>query len=255
MVFSTGVPIIVMLLGTTVLAEHKAAIYPSLSTLSKAEGVGPPLIRDRDAGDGEATISLWKLVMLALLGFFSSAVMVIAICRFAASRNCEACKNPSSQVDDSNAYAPLLSSVLVAVASFPALMGMCCWPLLVAGLLSMAQLSNDTSRSVAHSLTWGANLGAIVSLLPDLLVRTDRNRGHLSTFWRWAPVLLFLLAGLFVMEDPTRHLLVDLGMYTRRLGMYKGDGGLTMAGEIGIACTWIGVVLLWAPTYQASSAM
>lgn len=204
-----------------------------------------PLVSDK-AENIASTISVRKSFWLVLLGFTASAVLVIAISRYAASKPCKQCEpGQSVKEESSSGLAALVGPFLVACVSIPALIGTCCWPLLVAMLLGMAQLSTDHSRSIAHSLTWGANFGAMASLLPDLLARTDKTRSHLAPFWHWAPVSLYLLGGLLVMEDLTRHLLLDQGIGTSRLPMYQDNGNLTLVGRIGVACTWIGIALLF----------
>mmetsp|Transcript_83839 Transcript_83839/g.219009 ORF Transcript_83839/g.219009 Transcript_83839/m.219009 type:complete len:86 (-) Transcript_83839:89-346(-) len=58
-----------------------------------------------------------------------------------------------------------------------------------------------------------------------------------------------------VLLDLTRHVLLDQNVAPVHLHMYNKDGSLTAVGELGMYCTWCGVVLLvigtgWFLNYQ-----
>lgn len=95
-----------------------------------------------------------------------------------------------------------------------------------------------------HSLSWGLNIGALGSLAVYVAARTPDDRAASDTLLRWAPFTLIVLGSLMILLDLTRHVLLDHGVGTTLLPMYNDDGSLTLVGQFGVCCTWLGVALL-----------
>ncbi|CAK0836058.1 unnamed protein product [Prorocentrum cordatum] len=118
-----------------------------------------------------------------------------------------------------------------------------------------AGVSTAKTRAVSHSLSWGLHIGALGALAVYVFARTPGDRVSSHPLIRWAPFVLVVLGSLMVLLDLTRHVLLDQNIAPVHLHMYNKDGSLTAVGEMGMYCTWCGVVLLvigtgWFLNYQ-----
>jgi len=198
-------------------------------------------------------IPLWQTAAASTCGCVAGAAVVLLISGQAASKECKECKAfeeaeaapLAAKAGERGEEPSLWAPALVMVFSIPALLGTCCWPLLVAGLLGMAQLSTVSSRALSHAASFGLNIGMFGALLPQLAGRTAARRGDLPPCRRWAPFCMVVLGAALVMLDLTRHMLLDLGYGDHVLPMYKEDGSLTAVGKAGVVCTWSGVALIF----------
>jgi len=215
----------------------------------------------------------WQTAGLLLGGGLLGAIFVVLLSRHAECAQCEEASQgtPSSQKsgkdtepETSSTSASEASSIsavpdkplsqsansfmwtacMVVMMSIPALLGSCCWPLLAAGMLGMAQLSTSGTRAVAHAFMFGLHFGIFAALIPKLVVRTSEERKHIASPQIWAPLCLCVIGAAFVMLDLTRHMLLDFGIGIEYLPMYQDDGNLTQVGKAGVLCTWVGMVAL-----------
>lgn len=152
----------------------------------------------------------------------------------------ESSSSSSSSQGDPSPWTPFY----VMLISIPALVGSCCWPLLIAVIVGIHDIAAAKYREAAHSITFGFHLGIFAVLLPQLFSRTLQQRSQMGYFMKWSPFALAGTGALLVMVDLTRHMMLDQGFFEGVFDMYDDNGHLTFVGKIGVACTWLGVIAL-----------
>jgi len=131
----------------------------------------------------------------------------------------------------------------VMLVSIPALVGSCCWPLLMASILGFYDIASAKYREAAHNISFGFHIGVFLVLLPQLFTRTQNQCSGIGQLHKWAPFCLATSGAALIMVDLCRHMILDQGYFEKHLAMY-GKGGLTFAGKFGVVCTWLGVISL-----------
>jgi len=101
--------------------------------------------------------------------------------------------------------AGLIISLVILLASIPALIGAWCWPALVIGLLS--GVASAAARKMGHvislSVTGAMMVG--VNIYMFYCAKTKRRRTH----YQYVPFILTVLAGCLILLDLMRHVLAD----------------------------------------------
>lgn len=142
----------------------------------------------------------------------------------------------------------IVAAVVSCITSLPALLGTCCFPVLLAGIFGIS--ASAASREFAHSVSFVANLVILSNLTQYAVWKSSARRG--THFVKYGPAYLMLGGSMLVMADLTRHVLKDAGIVSG-LDMYKPgcDGGsfscLSAAGWIfTVVCTYSGYVYIIA---------
>lgn len=142
----------------------------------------------------------------------------------------------------------IFTSVFTILFSLPALMGSCCWPVLLAGLGSITVTS--ASRQLSHTISFGINLTMLTNLIQYLIWKKKKVD---------ASIYILIFATFLIMTDLTRHILMDTDMID--LPMYKDDCeplyGFHCLTPIGwvvtIGFTYSGFILLIISTLWSSN--
>jgi hypothetical protein len=125
-----------------------------------------------------------------------------------------------------------------AALSAPALLGSCCWPLLLAGLAGGA--ATAAARTAAHTASFGLSL-AILTNLVQLTAHKCRASGRYGPAWAAAAATALLMA------DPTRHVLQDAGVWSGPGSNMYAEGCTDASGLRGLSCLtplgWLSSVL------------
>lgn len=198
----------------------------------------------------------YTILMVAASALIAYGITSWVSKRVISASGCTTCEQPT-QGSESSALVqrstssssqpssdPLWTPYIVMFISIPALVGSCCWPLLVASLLGLYDIATAKYREAAHSISFGLHIGIFAVLLPQLFWRSYDQRKHLGFWQQWVPFTLAALGAALIMVDLSRHMLLDQGLFENSLGMYAEGGGLTRVGKIGVTCTWLGVVAL-----------
>lgn len=112
----------------------------------------------------------------------------------------------------------VVATVITILFSLPALLGTCCWPLLVAGILGIA--ATAAARELSHTISFAVTLAMMTNLIQYFTVKRSAVVGtHLQ---KYGPVYLLGLATVLIMADLLRHVLMDSGV-VENMGMFR-DG-------------------------------
>jgi len=153
----------------------------------------------------------------------------------------------------------LIISLLTLVGSIPALIGACCWPALVIGLLSTGAVASS-ARELGHDVSFAVTGAMMIAINVYMFYGAWKKRGHIkSHIKRYGPSYLTVLAGFLIMADLLRHLLLDQGVWDT--GPWPGgseyrddcdDEDLTCLSIVGVIftviCTYSGFILLFTGT-------
>ena len=138
------------------------------------------------------------------------------------------------------------TSLFTVALSIPALVGSCCWPLLLASFAGIA--ASEASKRLAHSVSFGVTLAVLTNIAQMVRWKSKTRGGN-----RWnkrGPLLLTLASVPLVMLDLTRHVLQDGGAWIEGSRMYRpgcGHADVRCLSGIGATCllaTYVGFACL-----------
>eukprot|EP01025_Chloroclados_australasicus_P063257 TRINITY_DN8358_c1_g1_i1.p2 TRINITY_DN8358_c1_g1~~TRINITY_DN8358_c1_g1_i1.p2 ORF type:complete len:260 (-),score=6.55 TRINITY_DN8358_c1_g1_i1:371-1063(-) len=156
----------------------------------------------------------------------------------------------------------LVVSIFTLIFCIPALIGSCCWPVVIAGIFSLT--ASAASKQFAHALTLVINLVILTNLIQYVAWTCASRKG--SHWVRYGPTYLVSLSLPLICADSTRHVLVDNGYFQEALGEYRAGCHyeyvrcLSAIGWLftifftyaGFACLLIGI--LWAANMHKKMA-
>jgi len=140
----------------------------------------------------------------------------------------------------------VICSVLAIVVSLPGLIGACCWPALVIGILSGTV--SAAARRMGHVIALSITSTMMAVLLAYTLYKTrDRRRPFCRKF---GPFLCICVATVLIVADPLRHVLMDHKDLPQWFGQYRADCNaenlscLSAAGALFVTFTYVGFTFL-----------
>jgi hypothetical protein len=138
----------------------------------------------------------------------------------------------------------LCVSLATLLGAAPALLGMCCWPSLLAAILGGAVTGG--AREVSHTLSL-IFTAVTCTLLVGYLAWCTRERAQLHATGTeiYGPFLLMCFASLLVLADPIRHVLQDEGIWAGESSNAFKDG----CGEGWVCLTTTGILFMIVFTY------
>jgi len=159
-------------------------------------------------------------------------------------------EDPSAQIDKRG----IIVSFVLLILSVPALIGAWCWPALVIGLISGTVTA--AARALGHFISFGIT-GALMIAVNIYMYWSARKKR--SGKYKYAPLLLTILAALLIMADLTRHVLQDTNVWPS--GPWPGSSeyregcpqeNMKCLSVLGVfftvICTYSGFVLLFVGT-------
>ena len=150
---------------------------------------------------------------------------------------------------DRETKSSLLATVCTLILTLPALLGSCCWPLLVAGFLGIS--STLAARVASHSFSLAISLSVLTNLIQLFYHSSQVKPG--TNWQRFGPTYLLALATSLILADQVRHVLQDSEIWSPPASnMYQDDCDatwfkwcLTPVGWIfAVACTYLGFTLM-----------
>jgi len=142
-------------------------------------------------------------------------------------------------------------SLLTLIATTPSLLGACCWPSLVVGLVggSVTGAARELSQTVSWFVTFGSLLLMWLWTAWNTRMRAMMHDRHVDIY---GPLYLYTIASLLILVDPSRHMLENMGAWTgesvdtMRQGC-EGEGWncLSVTGIIMLVATYTGFIFLF----------
>jgi len=148
------------------------------------------------------------------------------------------------------------ASVATLLLTLPALLGSCCWPVLLAGIMGIA--ATAASRSISHTFSFALTLAVLTNLIQFMSHKAAAKPGALTHMQRYGPVWLLAAATPLILADQVRHCLQDSGVWPEPgSSMFRDDcddtsglHGFTCLTPVGwifaIGCTYSGFGLMMA---------
>lgn len=116
----------------------------------------------------------------------------------------------------------LAASIITLLLSLPALLGTCCWPVLLAGLMGMT--ATASARALSHSLSLALMLAVLTNLAQFMAHKALGRKATLTTWQRYGPTFLLLAATPLLLADQIRHCLQDSGTWPEPASsMFRDD--------------------------------
>ena len=116
----------------------------------------------------------------------------------------------------------IIASIATLLLTLPALLGTCCWPVLIAGVLGITA----TAEAKVFSHTFSLVLTAVVltNLTQFVWQKASVKPGVHSHWQRYGPTYLLALATPLILADQVRHALQDANIWPQpSSSMYQDD--------------------------------
>ncbi|KAG1654848.1 hypothetical protein FOA52_007599 [Chlamydomonas sp. UWO 241] len=127
-------------------------------------------------------------------------------------------RDRTDDVDKASATA----SIATLLLTLPALLGSCCWPVLLAGLIGIA--STAASRTISHTFSLALTTAVLTNLIQFMATQAASKPGLLSHWQRYGPTWLLVAATPLILADQVRHSLQDSGIWPEPgSSMYRDD--------------------------------
>jgi hypothetical protein len=107
---------------------------------------------------------------------------------------------------------------------------------------------SDSNREAFHHFTFGVDIVLFTFVVYYIYRMTAGSMRNASFISRWGPLIMVTMACIFLILDPSRHVLLDHGgvfFAEQDLAMY-GEGGLSPVGKFCQTISIVGIVLLLA---------
>jgi hypothetical protein len=111
----------------------------------------------------------------------------------------------------------VIATTCTILVSIPALLGSCCWPILLAGIFGIT--ATASAKTLSHTLSFGINLAVLTNLIQYFAMKRSSIKGtHMK---KYGVIYLLTLGTILIMTDLLRHVLMDAGIIN--MSMYKED--------------------------------
>ncbi|GAX80203.1 hypothetical protein CEUSTIGMA_g7641.t1 [Chlamydomonas eustigma] len=105
----------------------------------------------------------------------------------------------------------LAASIATLILTLPALLGSCCWPVLLAGIIGITATAG--AKAISHTFSLALTLAILTNLAQFMAHKAAARKGKLTTWRRYGPTYLLLAATPLVLADQVRHCLQDSGIW------------------------------------------
>ena len=148
---------------------------------------------------------------------------------------------------DEESKMSIVASMATLILSLPALLGTCCWPVLVAGLMGVS--STLAARELSHAISFAVTLAVLTNLIQLFYHKAGLRLGRR----RLGPTYILSVASILILADQIRHVLQDTdiwpspgsNMYLDNCHTTAFSWCLTAVGWVlAIGCTYSGFTLM-----------
>mmetsp|Transcript_32028 Transcript_32028/g.65974 ORF Transcript_32028/g.65974 Transcript_32028/m.65974 type:complete len:221 (-) Transcript_32028:626-1288(-) len=163
-------------------------------------------------------------------------------------------RGAAARVDGSVDKQSAAASVATLLLTLPALLGSCCWPVLLAGIIGIS--ATAASRNISHTFSLALTLAILTNLIQFMAHKAATKPGALTHWQRYGPVWLLAAATPLILADQVRHCLQDSGIWPEPgSSMFRDDCDKT-TGLSGFWClTPVGWLFAICFTYSGFGLM